>query len=147
MKRLQVCETWEVHVSSTQFQKGLGAGGDATSSARGSSVGDDLGTDHSQRTVSPALVGQAMTERAMSVIVVARRVDEDHAAQILLDAACQANIPVRLAAGQVMSALQADSEDGSVQDTLVRALGAVHPVDRSQRHDSQPAPRPLPRVA
>lgn len=83
----------------------------------------------------------------MSVIVVALRVDEDQAAQILLDAASQANIPVRLAAGQVMSALQAASEDGRLQDTLVRALGAVHPVDRSPRHDSQPASRPIPRVA
>lgn len=145
MNRLQVGGGLEVHMSANQFQRGLDAVDGATPSSQGSSVGDDA--DHGQRTVSRALVGQAMIERAISVIVVARRVDEDQAAQILLGAASQADISVRLAADQVMSALQADTQDGIVQDTLVRALGAVHPVDRSQSHDSLPASRPVPRAA
>jgi len=94
-----------------------------------------------------AIVGQAMIERAKSVIVVARRVDEDQAAQILFDAACQANIPLRVAADQVMTALQSDVKEVIVQDTLVRALGAVHPVDGPESNDSPPAPRPADRVA
>jgi CO dehydrogenase/acetyl-CoA synthase epsilon subunit len=90
-------------------------------------------------TVSSALVGEAMIERAKSVVVVAQRVDEDEAGQILLDAACKARIPVRMAADQVMTALEAEvSADGITHDTLVRALDAVHPVGRPHDPDGQP---------
>lgn len=99
----------------------------------------DAGLDQADEAVSPALLGETMIERAKTVVVVARRVDEDQAAQILLDAASQAHIPVRLAADQVMSALQADDEHaGITQDMLTHALGSVRPVERSQ--DSGPLP-------
>ena len=81
----------------------------------------------------PAVVGEAMIERAKSVVVVAQRVDEDQAAEILLDAAREVGIPVRLAAYQVMTALQADvGHEGITHDTLVRALYAVRPVEAPQ---------------
>lgn len=93
-----------------------------------------------------ALIDQAMVERAKTVIVVAVRVDDDEAAQILLDAADQAAIPVHVAAGQVMTALQTGAEEGDRQetpmrDTLLRALGAVRPVSAPQDLDTPPAPR------
>jgi hypothetical protein len=69
-----------------------------------------------------------MIERAKSVVVVAQRVGEDEAAQILLAAACKADIPLRLAADQVMEALEAECPNGITHDTLMRALAAVHPV-------------------
>lgn len=95
-----------------------------------------------------AFVGQAMIERAKSVIVVARRVDEDKAARILLDAANQADIPVRLAADQVMTALQADDDqEGITQDALVRALAAVRPMEQPRGRDPLPAERPAGRAA
>lgn len=78
----------------------------------------------------PSVVGEAMFERAKSVVVVAQRVDDDEAAEILLDAARRAEIPVRLAADQVMSALETEVEDkGITQETLTRALAAVRPVE------------------
>lgn len=82
--------------------------------------------------VSPALLGEAMIERAKTVVVVARRVDEDEAAQILLDAADKAHIPVRVAADQVMTALEegVDPHGGITQDMLVQALDCVRPVER-----------------
>lgn len=70
---------------------------------------------------------EALIERAKSVVVVARRVDEDEADRILLDAAVEAGISVRLAADQIMSALQAGRGGDITQDTLVHALEAVHP--------------------
>uniref|UniRef100_UPI0013EA262E ANTAR domain-containing protein n=1 Tax=Promicromonospora panici TaxID=2219658 RepID=UPI0013EA262E len=80
-------------------------------------------------TASSAVAGEAMIERAKSVVVVARRVDEDEAGQILFDAARQAHIPLRMAADQVMTALQADEcPEGITHDTLMRALAAVHPL-------------------
>jgi hypothetical protein len=83
------------------------------------------------------LVDQAMVERAKSVIVVAERVGEDEATQILFDAANEADVPVRLVADQVMTALCADGEEGIAQDTpmrdtLVRALGVIRPSERPQ---------------
>lgn len=82
--------------------------------------------------VSPALLGEAMIERAKTVVVVARRVDEDEAAQILLDAADKAHIPVRVVADQVMTALEEGVEPngGITQDMLVQALDCVRPVER-----------------
>lgn len=82
--------------------------------------------------VSPALLGEAMIERAKTVVIVARRVDEDQAAQILLDAADKAHIPVRVAADQVMTALEegVDPRGGITQDMLVHALDCVRPVER-----------------
>jgi hypothetical protein len=91
-------------------------------------------------TAPSAVVGEAMIERAKSVVVVAQRVDEDEAGQILLDAAYKAHIPVRLAADQVMTALQADEcPDGITQDTLMRALAAVRPVEQPNEPAGRPA--------
>jgi hypothetical protein len=95
--------------------------------------------DQPDGSVSPALLGETLIERAKTVVVVAQRVDEDRAAQILLDAASRADIPVRLAADQVMSALEADDDhDGITQDTLMHALGCVHHVE--QPPDQSPLP-------
>jgi hypothetical protein len=82
--------------------------------------------------VSPALMSETLIERAKTVVIVARRVDEDQAAQILLDAADKAHIPVSVAADQVMSALLQDGDDqgGITQDTLVQAIGCVRPLER-----------------
>lgn len=80
--------------------------------------------------VSPALVGEAMIERAKSFVVVAKRVDDDEAAQILLEAADKANVPMRVAADQVMTALEHDDvRDGITPDMLVHALDCVRPVE------------------
>ena len=106
-------------------------------SAEGVEGGPDLSSENDrsgqvEELVSPALLGEAMIERAKTVVIVARRVDDDQAAQILLDAADKARIPVRVAADQVMAALQ-DSDDqqgGITQDMLVRALDCVRPVER-----------------
>lgn len=87
-------------------------------------------------TASSAVAGETMIERAKSVVVVAQRVDEDEAGQILFDAARKAHIPLRMAADQVMTALQADEcRDGLTHDTLMRALAAVHPLPQLQPTD------------
>ncbi|MGI5187195.1 hypothetical protein ACQEVI_03520 [Promicromonospora sp. CA-289599] len=78
-----------------------------------------------------ALVGATMIERAKTVIVVARRVDDDHAAQMLSDAAVEAGVPVPVVADQVMTVLQSAAET-ITQSTLTRALGVVSPVDRQE---------------
>ncbi|WP_419707453.1 ANTAR domain-containing protein [Promicromonospora sp. NFX87] len=89
--------------------------------------------------VSPALVGEAMIERAKSFVVVAKRVDDDEAAQILLDAADKANVPVRVAADQVMTALEQDDvRDGITPDMLVHALDCVRPVETAPSGDPVP---------
>jgi hypothetical protein len=89
-----------------------------------------------------------MIERAKTVVVVARRVDEDQAAQILLDAACKAHISVRLAADQVMSALQADDDHpGITQEMLAHALGCVRPVERPRDDDPLPTGPPAGQAA
>lgn len=105
---------------------------------RGTSAGGAgaAGPDRTDAVVSPALLGEAMIERAKTVVVVARRCDEDQAAQILLDAASKAHISVRVAADQVMCALQADGHEGITQDMLTRALGCVRPVE--QPSDGEP---------
>ncbi|WP_369372179.1 ANTAR domain-containing protein [Promicromonospora sp. Populi] len=117
-----------------------GTEADAGRSVPAPLVGDNLGRNQgqSERTVSPVLVGETMIERAKSVIVVARRVDDDQAAQVLLDAACEAHIPVRVMADQVMAALRFDANlqthavEDVVQDTLAHALGTIRPVDRQE---------------
>ncbi|MBO0609271.1 hypothetical protein [Myceligenerans salitolerans] len=78
------------------------------------------------------LVGEAMIERAKSVIVVARRVEEDQAAQLLLDAADEAGIPVYLAADQVMTALEKSVDVDVMEDALAGALEAVGPAETSR---------------
>ncbi|MFD2795464.1 ANTAR domain-containing protein [Promicromonospora vindobonensis] len=106
------------------------------------------GPDRMDETVSAALLGETMIERAKTVVVVARRVDEDEAARILLDAASKAHIPVRLAADQVMCALQADDDHaGITQETLAHALGSVRPVERPQEDDPLPTGPPAGRAA
>ena len=94
--------------------------------------------------VSPALVGEAMIERAKSFVVVAKRVDDDEAAQILLDAADKANVPMRVAADQVMTALEhGDVCDGITPDMLVHALDCVRPVE-GQPVEPEPSGDPVP---
>jgi hypothetical protein len=104
--------------------------------------GLDLDTSSPSRVddvVSPALVGEAMIERAKSFVVVAKRVDDDEAAQILLDAADKANVPVRVAADQVMTALEQDDvRDGITPDMLVHALDCVRPVEPAPSGDPVP---------
>jgi hypothetical protein len=104
--------------------------------------GLDLDTSSPSRVddvVSPALVGEAMIERAKSFVVVAKRVDDDEAAQILLDAADKANVPVRVAADQVMTALEQDDvRDGITPDMLVHALDCVRPVEPVPSADPVP---------
>jgi hypothetical protein len=104
--------------------------------------GLDLDTSSPSRVddvVSPALVGEAMIERAKSFVVVAKRVDDDEAAQILLDAADKANVPVRVAADQVMTALEQDDvRDGITPDMLVHALDCVRPVEPAPSADPVP---------
>jgi hypothetical protein len=119
---------WEVHMSSVNQPR--------------STFADDVGggfgfdserPDRVDELVSPALLGEAMIERAKSVVVVARRCDEDQAAQILLDAADKAQIPVRVAADQVMTALQDEVDHGGItQDTLAHVLDCVRPLEHSQ---------------
>ncbi|MFJ3404872.1 hypothetical protein [Promicromonospora sp. NPDC090134] len=146
MKRLQVrggC--LEVRMTSVQpLTGGLDKGADRTphSSVEGAGLGADPGQP--ELATDRTLIGQAMIERAKTVIVVAVRVDDDEAAQILLDAANQAAIPVRVAAGQVMTALQTGTEESErqetpVRDTLLRALGAVRPVSAPEDLDTPPA--------
>lgn len=95
---------------------------------------DQVYPDQVDEAVSSALLGEAMIERAKSVVVVARRCDEDQAAQILLDAADKAHIPVRVAADQVMTALVDDEHRGGItQDMLMHALGCVRPVQHDRR--------------
>ena len=101
---------------------------------------DSSPPSHVDDVVSPALVGEAMIERAKSFVVVAKRVDDDEAAQILLDAADKANVPVRVAADQVMTALEHDDvRDGITPDMLVHALGCVRPVEPEP---AEPEPSP-----
>ena len=114
-------------------------------SAEGAAV---LDRDEPDETVSPALLGETLIERAKTVVVVAQRVDEDQAAQILLNAASEAHIPVRLAADQVMSALEtADGHEGITQDMLVHAIGCVRHVERPRDEDSPGPGRPPSRAA
>lgn len=129
---------------------GPGAGDDGPDPTPPRAVdGVDLDPDRglAEPVAGRTLVGQAMVERAKTVIVVAERVDDEEAGQILLDAASQAAIPVRVAADQVMMALQADVEKGGIQDitmrdTLLRALGSVRPVAPPQDPEAPPAPGP-----
>ncbi|RPF21890.1 ANTAR domain-containing protein [Myceligenerans xiligouense] len=79
-----------------------------------------------------ALVGEAMVERAKSVIVVAWRVGDDQAARLLLDAAGDAGIPVHLAADQIMTAL--GQSDGAMEDAMAYALAAIRPADGPWGH-------------
>ncbi|GAB2482921.1 hypothetical protein GCM10027063_26290 [Promicromonospora xylanilytica] len=112
------------------FNQPRGSSADGVAGAAGPG-----GTDEA---VSPALLGETMIERAKTVVVVARRCDEDQAAQILLDAASKAHIPLRMAADQVMCALQADDQAGLTQDMLTHALGCVRPVE--QPREAAPLP-------
>ncbi|MGW2093582.1 ANTAR domain-containing protein [Promicromonospora sukumoe] len=87
------------------------------------------GSDLSDQTVPAGLVGQVMIERAKSVVVVSRRVDEATATQILVDAADDAGIPVRLAANRIVTALQGGHDEADLtRDVLEHAVEATHPV-------------------
>jgi hypothetical protein len=119
---------WEVHMSSVNQPRSTFA-----DDVGGSFGFDSDRPDRVDELVSPALLGEAMIERAKSVVVVARRCDEDQAAQILLDAADKAQIPVRVAADQVMTALQEEVDHGGItQHTLAHALDCVRPLEHPQ---------------
>ncbi|MFD7025590.1 ANTAR domain-containing protein [Promicromonospora sukumoe] len=79
-------------------------------------------------TVPTSLVGQVMIERAKSVVVVSRRVDEATATQMLVDAADSAGIPVRAVADQIVTALQNEGSKAVLtQDVLEHAVEATEP--------------------
>ncbi len=93
--------------------------------------------------VNRAFVSQAAIEQAKGVIVAVRGVDEDVATDVLTQVALKADVPLRLAADQVMAALRADNEKtGVTQAALRRALDAVHSVGRPRGHDALLTRRP-----
>ena len=90
-----------------------------------------------------AFVSQATIEQVKGVIIAVRGVDEAKATDILVGAARDAGVSLRLAADQVMTALQ-DRGDGAIAtvDALDEALAAVHPVSRPRGHDPLLTRRP-----
>lgn len=93
--------------------------------------------------VTRAFVSQAVIEQARGVIMAVCGVSEEAAGQLLLEAAGRAGIPLRLAADQVMTRLQADREQcGITQAALTRALDGVEPVGRPRGHDPLLTRRP-----
>ncbi|GAB2476681.1 PAS and ANTAR domain-containing protein [Promicromonospora xylanilytica] len=97
----------------------------------------------SEGVVHRAFVSQAMIEQAKGVIVAVRGVDEATAADVLVTAAQEAGVSLRLAADQVMAALRAGDDGTAVtQDLLARALDSVRPVSRPRGHDPLLTRRP-----
>ncbi|MCP2266280.1 PAS and ANTAR domain-containing protein [Promicromonospora thailandica] len=87
--------------------------------------------------VNRAFVSQAAIEQVKGVIMVVRGVDEATADTVLRERASAADVPVRLAADQVMAALRADTEKtGITPAALTHALDAVQSVGRPRRHDA-----------
>lgn len=97
----------------------------------------------SESVVNRAFVSQATIEQVKGVIVAVRGVDEAKATEILVNAARDAGVSLRLAAEQVMTSLQARS-DGTIAtpDVLDEAFAAVHPVSRPRGHDPLLTRRP-----
>jgi len=97
----------------------------------------------SEAVVNRAFVSQATIEQVKGVIIAVRGVDEAKATDILVGAARDAGVSLRLAADQVMTALQ-DRGDGAIAtvDALDEALAAVHPVSRPRGHDPLLTRRP-----
>lgn len=93
--------------------------------------------------VTRAFVSQAVIEQAKGVIIAVRGVSEEVAGDLLLDAACAAGVPLRLAADQVMTSLRAAAgSEGVTEAALMRALDGVEPVGRPRGHDPLLTRRP-----
>ncbi len=93
--------------------------------------------------VNRAFVSQASIEQAKGVIVAVRGVDENTATEMLTEVARKAEVTLRLAADQIMTALHADNEKtGVTQAALKRAIDTVHPVGRPRGHDALLTRRP-----
>jgi PAS domain-containing protein len=97
----------------------------------------------SEAVVNRAFVSQATIEQVKGVIIAVRGVDEAKATDILVGAARDAGVSLRLAADQVMTSLQKRG-DGAIAtvDALDEALAAVHPVSRPRGHDPLLTRRP-----
>jgi hypothetical protein len=97
----------------------------------------------SESVVNRAFVSQATIEQVKGVIVAVQGVDETKATEILVTAARDAGVSLRLAAEQIMTALQA-RRDGTIAtpDVLDEAFAAVHPVSRPRGHDPLLTRRP-----
>ncbi|HEV6953530.1 MAG TPA: PAS and ANTAR domain-containing protein [Promicromonospora sp.] len=94
-------------------------------------------------TVNRAFVSQAAIEQVKGVIMAVRGVDEATADVMLRERANAVDVPVRLAADQVMAALRADAEkSGITPAVLTQALDAVQSVGRPRRHDALLTRRP-----
>ncbi|MFD2793786.1 PAS and ANTAR domain-containing protein [Promicromonospora vindobonensis] len=97
----------------------------------------------SSAVVTRAFVSQAVIEQAKGVIMAVRGVSEETAERLLLEAAGRADIPLRLAADQVMTRLRVDREPAGVtQAVLARVLDGVEPVGRPRGHDPLLTRRP-----
>lgn len=102
----------------------------------------------SEAVVTRAFVSQAVIEQAKGVIMAVRRVSEVTAGHLLHEAAGRVDVPLRLAADQVMARLRADGERavgerrGITQEALTRALDGVEPVGRPRGHDPLLTRRP-----
>ena len=93
--------------------------------------------------VTRAFVSQAVIEQARGVIVAVCGVDVETARNLLLDAASRADIPLRLAADQIMNRLREESgADGITRAALTRALDGVEPVGRPRGRDPLLTRRP-----
>lgn len=97
----------------------------------------------SEAVVNRAFVSQATIEQVKGVIVAVRGTDEAKATDILVGAARDAGVSLRLAADQVMAALQKRGDGSMVTpDLLAEALASVHPVSRPRGHDPLLTRRP-----
>jgi hypothetical protein len=98
--------------------------------------------------VTRAFVSQAVIEQAKGVIMAVRGVSEETAGHLLHEAAGRVDIPLRLAADQVMAGLRSDGgradagRRGITQEALTRALDGVEPVGRPRGHDPLLTRRP-----
>jgi hypothetical protein len=97
----------------------------------------------SDSVVNRAFVSQATIEQVKGVIVAVRGVDEATATEILVGVARGADVSLRLAADQVMTALRSYGDGTTVtRDSLAEALDAVRPVSRPRGHDPLLTRRP-----
>ncbi|MFD6139946.1 PAS and ANTAR domain-containing protein [Promicromonospora sp. NPDC060271] len=105
----------------------------------------------SEAVVTRAFVSQAVIEQAKGVIMAVRGVSEETAGHLLHEAAGRVDVPLRLAADQVMTRLRADHADragadgerrGITREALARALDGVEPVGRPRGHDPLLTRRP-----
>jgi hypothetical protein len=97
----------------------------------------------SEGVVNRAFISQAAIEQVKGIIIAVRGVDEPKATDILVNAARDAGVSLRLAADQIIAALQKQGGGAPVTvDMLDDALHAVHPVARPRGHDPLLTRRP-----